>query len=30
MAMDRNKRTIIFKNQKHEMFYINCLSKYKR
>ena len=30
MAMDRNKRTIIFKNQEHEMFYMNCLAKCKR
>jgi len=30
MAMDRNKRAIIFKNQEHEMFYMNYLPKCKQ
>lgn len=30
MAMDKNKRTILFKNKEHEMFYINYLQKCNR
>ena len=30
MAMDKDKRMIIFKDQEHELFYMNYLSKCKR